>query len=173
MLALDLDVIEAMRELEALDLGALHVGGAVGDQREFDAACLERVDRIMRTGEHEDRFFAIGREAVGEAIGEIVGEGAAAVAASAAKPRHAARGRTRRYRTPPERPWAWAASSWPPVTAADTSRADVVAVTGGRERVLRRLPVALHDAAGVAIGGSLYLFGRGRRGAAARSDPQG
>ena len=47
------------------------------------------------------------------------------------------------------------------LTAADTSRADVIAVAGGRERVLGRLPVALHDAAAVAIGGALYLFGGG------------
>ena len=47
------------------------------------------------------------------------------------------------------------------LTAADTSRADIIAVTGGRERVLGQLPVALHDSAAVAIGGALYLFGGG------------
>jgi YVTN family beta-propeller protein len=47
------------------------------------------------------------------------------------------------------------------LTAADTSRADVVAVTGGHERVLGRLPASLHDAAAACIGGSLYLFGGG------------
>ena len=41
VLALDLDVIEAMRQREALDLGALGVGGAVGDQRQPDAERLQ------------------------------------------------------------------------------------------------------------------------------------
>src|SRR4051812_41560126 len=51
VLALDMDVVEAVNELEALDLGALGVGGAVGDERELDAECLELVDRLMRARE--------------------------------------------------------------------------------------------------------------------------
>ncbi len=47
------------------------------------------------------------------------------------------------------------------LTAADTSRADVISVTGGHERVLGRLPGALHDAAAASLGGDLYLFGGG------------
>ncbi len=47
------------------------------------------------------------------------------------------------------------------LTAADTSRADIIAVTGARERVLGQLPAALHDSAAVAIGKALYLFGGG------------
>ena len=47
------------------------------------------------------------------------------------------------------------------LTAADASRADVVAITGGHEGVLRPLPAGLHDAAAAAIGGALYLFGGG------------
>ena len=47
------------------------------------------------------------------------------------------------------------------LTAADTSRADVIAITGARERVLGRLPAAVHDAAAVSIRGALYVFGGG------------
>ncbi|GEM_PF-42606 len=47
------------------------------------------------------------------------------------------------------------------LTAADTSRADIVSVTGGRESVLGQLPAAIHDTAAVGIGGSVYLFGGG------------
>ena len=41
MLALDLDVIETVRQRKPLDLGALGVGRAIGDQRELDAERLE------------------------------------------------------------------------------------------------------------------------------------
>jgi hypothetical protein len=61
--------------VQTLDLGTLGVGGPVCHQRELDAARLQRVDRIMRARENEDRFLATGGEAVGEARGEIVGEG--------------------------------------------------------------------------------------------------
>ncbi len=47
------------------------------------------------------------------------------------------------------------------LTAADTSRADIIAVTGAREHVLGQLPAAMHDSAAVAIGKALYLFGGG------------
>ena len=47
------------------------------------------------------------------------------------------------------------------LTATDTSRADIISVSGGREAVLGRLPGALHDSAAVAIGGAVYLFGGG------------
>ncbi len=47
------------------------------------------------------------------------------------------------------------------LTAADTSRADVIAITSGHEGVLRPLAAGLHDAAAAAIGGALYLFGGG------------
>ena len=53
VLALDLDVIEAVRQREAFDLGALGLGGAVGHERKLDAVRLQRVDRIMRAGEDE------------------------------------------------------------------------------------------------------------------------
>ena len=66
MLALDLDVIEAVRQFKALDLGALGVGGAVGHQRQLDAARLQGVDRVMRAGKHEHLLVAIGGQAVGE-----------------------------------------------------------------------------------------------------------
>ncbi len=47
------------------------------------------------------------------------------------------------------------------LTAADTSRADIIAITGARERVLGRLPAAVHDAAAVSSRGGLYVFGGG------------
>ena len=66
VLALDLDVIETVRQRKAFDLGALGAGGAVGHQRQFDAVRLQRVDGVMRAGEDEHFLFAIGGEAVGE-----------------------------------------------------------------------------------------------------------
>ncbi len=77
MFAFDLDVIEAMGQFEAFDLGALGLGGAVGHQRQFDPARLQRVDGIMRAGEHVHRFFAIGGEAVGETGCQIIRQGMA------------------------------------------------------------------------------------------------
>ncbi len=47
------------------------------------------------------------------------------------------------------------------LTAADTSRADVIAVAGGHARSLGLLPGVLHDTAAVTIGGQVYLFGGG------------
>jgi YVTN family beta-propeller protein len=46
------------------------------------------------------------------------------------------------------------------LTAADTS-ADAVAAASPRERLLSRLPGAQHDAAAVALGHQIYLFGGG------------
>jgi hypothetical protein len=66
MLALDLDMIEAVRERKAFDLRTLDSGGAVGHQRQFHAVCLEGIDGLMRARENEHLFFAIGREAVGQ-----------------------------------------------------------------------------------------------------------
>ena len=40
-LALDLDMVEAMAEVEALDLGALRLGRAVGHQGELHAALAQ------------------------------------------------------------------------------------------------------------------------------------
>ena len=67
VLAFDLDMIEAVREIEAFDLGALGVGGAIGHQRELHAERLQLVDRLMRAGKDERLLLAIGGEAVGEA----------------------------------------------------------------------------------------------------------
>ena len=47
------------------------------------------------------------------------------------------------------------------LTAADTSRADVISVAGGRASSLGLLPGALHDTAAVTIGGAVYLLGGG------------
>ena len=52
VLALDLDVVEAVRQGKALDLGALRRGCAVGDERELDAELLQAVERLMRAREH-------------------------------------------------------------------------------------------------------------------------
>src|SRR5205823_531461 len=47
------------------------------------------------------------------------------------------------------------------LTAADTSSDAITVLTGARARPLGRLPGALHDAAAVASGGAVYLFGGG------------
>ena len=52
VLALDLDVVEAVLQREAHDLGALRLGRAVGDQRELDPELLQPVERLVRAREH-------------------------------------------------------------------------------------------------------------------------
>jgi YVTN family beta-propeller protein len=47
------------------------------------------------------------------------------------------------------------------LTAADTSRSVIAAVTASGDRQLGSLPVALHDAAAAAVGGAVYVFGGG------------
>src|SRR5258707_471609 len=47
------------------------------------------------------------------------------------------------------------------LTAADTSRDDIVTVSRAGSRRVGRLPTALHDSAAVAIGRLVYLFGGG------------
>jgi YVTN family beta-propeller protein len=47
------------------------------------------------------------------------------------------------------------------LTPADTSSDAVAADSGARERLLSRLPGAQHDAAAVALGGQVYVFGGG------------
>lgn len=54
------------------------------------------------------------------------------------------------------------------LTPADTSRADILALSPGGARALGRLPGALHDTAAVALGPAVYLFGGGD--GAAQSD---
>jgi YVTN family beta-propeller protein len=54
------------------------------------------------------------------------------------------------------------------LTSADTSSDAVAADSGSRERLLSRLPGAQHDAAAVALGGQIYVFGGGN--GAARLD---
>src|SRR2546426_7095916 len=77
MFALDLDVIEAMRQQKALDLGALGLRCAIGHQRQLDTACLEFIDGVMRAGEDEHFLIAVRRKAVGDADREIGGGKAA------------------------------------------------------------------------------------------------
>ena len=71
-LALDLDVVEAMGEVEALDLGALGFGGAVGDEGEADAGVAQRVDRGMGVGIEPVFGAAQFGEGVGDAVGQLV-----------------------------------------------------------------------------------------------------
>ena len=47
------------------------------------------------------------------------------------------------------------------LTAADTSRADVIVLHGAREARHDTLPTAVHDAAAVRLGRAVYLFGGG------------
>jgi hypothetical protein len=72
VLALDLDMIEAMRQRKTLDLGALGVGGAIGHQRELDAERLQLIDRLMGAGEDEHLLLAISVEAIGDPVRKIV-----------------------------------------------------------------------------------------------------
>ena len=68
VLALDLDVVEAPGEVEALDLGPLAFRRAVGHQRQQDATGLEGVEGLVSAIEEADLLLAIGGEAVGERI---------------------------------------------------------------------------------------------------------
>ena len=52
VLALDLNVVEAVFEAELHDLGALRLACAVGDQGEPDTLLLKPIERRMRVGEH-------------------------------------------------------------------------------------------------------------------------
>ena len=47
------------------------------------------------------------------------------------------------------------------LTAADTSRAEIVLATPAGDRAAGQLPTAVHDSAAVRLGGSVYLFGGG------------
>ncbi len=47
------------------------------------------------------------------------------------------------------------------LTAADTSRAEVVVATASGDRAAGALPVAVHDTAAVRLGGAVYVFGGG------------
>ena len=75
MLALDLDMIEPVRQCKALDLRALGFGCAVGHQRQLHAVRFQRIDGIMRAREDEHLLFAIGGEAVGEPYRKFHGQG--------------------------------------------------------------------------------------------------
>src|SRR6202030_102158 len=52
VLALDLDVVEAVLQGKALDLGALRRSRAIGDERELDAEFLQPIERLVRAREH-------------------------------------------------------------------------------------------------------------------------
>src|ERR1700730_4389510 len=71
MLALDLDMIEPVRQRKAFDLCALDSGCAVGYQRQFHAARSQGIDCVMRAREDEHLLLAIGSEAVGEPYRKI------------------------------------------------------------------------------------------------------
>jgi hypothetical protein len=75
LLALDLDMIEPVRQRKALDLGALDSGCAVGHQRQLHAERFQGIDGVMRAREDEHLLFAIGGEAVGKPYRKIMGEG--------------------------------------------------------------------------------------------------
>jgi len=71
VLAFDLDVVEAVREGEALDLRALGFGRTVGHQRQLDATRSQRIDGVVRAWKYEHLFLAKGREAVGNPYREF------------------------------------------------------------------------------------------------------
>src|SRR4051794_38699122 len=52
VLALNLDMVEAMFERKARDLGALCLGGAVCYDSELDPAFLQPVERLVRARKH-------------------------------------------------------------------------------------------------------------------------
>ena len=54
MLAFDLDVVETVFEGETHDLGALRLGGPVGDQRQLYAPLLQLVEGLVRIGNSEN-----------------------------------------------------------------------------------------------------------------------
>ncbi len=69
-LAFDLDMVEAMAEIEAHDLVALRLGRAVGDQGELDASLAQGVDGGVGIG-IELVFVA---PHLGESIGDAIGQ---------------------------------------------------------------------------------------------------
>ena len=72
-LALDLDMVEAVLELEPCDLGALGEGGTVGDERELHAGGAQRVDRGMGIGVVAVLCAAQFGEGIGDAVGQRLG----------------------------------------------------------------------------------------------------
>src|SRR5580700_113954 len=68
VLALDLDVVEAVLQCETHDLLALRLGGAVGDERELDSESLQPVQRLVRAGKHAQFGFLDLVEAVGDRV---------------------------------------------------------------------------------------------------------
>ena len=73
VLSLDLDVIEAVSELETFDLGALRVGRAVRDQREKHALSLQGVDHRMSIGEQMHLLLTILGKPVRQRMRDVSG----------------------------------------------------------------------------------------------------
>ena len=67
VLALDLDVMEAPGQVEAIDLGALQLGRAVGDEGEQHPLPAQRIDDLVGVGVEGYLLLAGGREAIGQA----------------------------------------------------------------------------------------------------------
>ena len=73
VLALDLDVVEAVLQREPHYLGALRRGGAVGDQRQLDPEFLQPVERLVRTGKHLHFGLVDLLEPVGDRVAQLGG----------------------------------------------------------------------------------------------------
>ena len=71
VLALDLDVVEAVFEREPHDLGALRLGRAVGDQRQLDPELLQPVERLVRAGKHAQFGLVDLLEPVGDRVAQL------------------------------------------------------------------------------------------------------
>jgi len=68
---LDLNGVEQRRQVEALDLGPLRLGRAVGDQGELHAEFAERLNSLQRAGEELGLLLAIDMKALAENPGEV------------------------------------------------------------------------------------------------------
>jgi hypothetical protein len=71
VLAFDLDVIKATRQVETFDFGSLVLGCSVGHESEPHAARLERIDDVVRIRKQAHLVIAIGRKPVSEASGDL------------------------------------------------------------------------------------------------------
>src|SRR5437870_803686 len=71
VLALDLDVVEALFEGEADDLGALRRGGAIGDECQAHTQRLEAIEGLVSAGKHAQFGFVELVEAIGDRIASL------------------------------------------------------------------------------------------------------
>src|SRR5207249_6210131 len=71
VLAFDLEVVEALFEGKADNLGALRLGGSVGHQRQAHAQLLEAIEGLMSAGKHAQLGFVDLVEAIGDRVANL------------------------------------------------------------------------------------------------------